>query len=277
MNAAVLGLGLIGSEWANHLAADGLLAAAWNRTPKPDAPFWTESIEAAVSKADIIHVVVADEQSALSVIKQCEPILEKRHIVIQSTTIDANTSSRLKAIVEERGARYLEAPFTGSLLAAKARQTVYYLGGSQELIDECKDYFSHTSEKQFIIGTNQQACRLKLNMNLLISAQIVALSEALSSSRVGGITDEVFFSALSANAASSGVSKLKEPKLREGDFSPQFSIKHMAKDMRLLGEMAETGPLHSICRAVLESASSMGFADEDISAVLKAFAPVGSR
>jgi 3-hydroxyisobutyrate dehydrogenase-like beta-hydroxyacid dehydrogenase len=269
MKAAVLGMGLIGAEWAKNLEADGVLAATWNRSPRPDAPQRVDSVSEAVSRAEIVHLVVADELSALEVVKQCEHALGQGHVVIQSTTIDATTSNAIKVLVEKCGARYLEAPFTGSLPAAKERQTVYYLGGEQSVIDECLPYLQHLSQKQFVIGTNEQACRLKLNMNLLISAQMIALTEALASSRAGGISDEVFFAALSANASSSGVSKLKEPKLRAGDFSPQFSVKHMAKDMRLLGLMSQTATMHEACLRVLNMANERDLGDEDISAMIK--------
>jgi 3-hydroxyisobutyrate dehydrogenase-like beta-hydroxyacid dehydrogenase len=217
MKAAVLGLGIIGSEWAKNLAADGVLSATWNRSAQPAAPEWAASVEQAIALADIVHIVVADENSAQEVVGHCTPFLKSHHYIIQSTTIDGATSSKLKNAVEATGAKYLEAPFTGSLPAAQARQTVYYLGGEGDVSAACMPYLSRLSHKQFVIGNNEQACRLKLNMNLLISAQMLALSEALASSRSRGISDDVFFEALAANASASGVSKLKEPKLRSGD------------------------------------------------------------
>ena len=40
------------------------------------------------------------------------------------------------------------------------------------------------------------------------------------------------------NVGRSGLSDLKEPKLRAGDYAPQFSLKHMDKDLRLALETA---------------------------------------
>jgi 3-hydroxyisobutyrate dehydrogenase-like beta-hydroxyacid dehydrogenase len=53
-----------------------------------------------------------------------------------------------------------------------------------------------------------------------------------------GISDDIFFAALAKNASRSGLSDIKEPKLRQGDYSPQFSLKHMDKDLRLALETA---------------------------------------
>jgi 3-hydroxyisobutyrate dehydrogenase-like beta-hydroxyacid dehydrogenase len=75
---------------------------------------------------------------------------------------------------------------------------------------------------------------LKLAMNLNIAGVAQSLCESLTLARSAGITDEIYFEALHINAGRSGVSDLKEPKLRTNDFSPQFSVKHMAKDLRLV-------------------------------------------
>ena len=61
--------------------------------------------------------------------------------------------------------------------------------------------------------------------------------------RAAGIPDDKYFAALKINASRSGVSDLKEPKLRTADFAPQFSLKHMGKDLRLALEMAGDLPL----------------------------------
>ena len=59
MNIAVLGLGIIGSAWAQNLIADGHSVRCWNRTPK-DLPNFHPSIRDAVEKAQAIFVVVSD-------------------------------------------------------------------------------------------------------------------------------------------------------------------------------------------------------------------------
>ena len=64
------------------------------------------------------------------------------------------------------------------------------------------------------------------------------LCESLALCRAAGISDDVYFGALAKNASRSGLSDLKEPKLRAHDYSPQFSVKHMAKDLRLALETA---------------------------------------
>ena len=108
-------------------------------------------------------------------------------------------------------------------------------------------------------------------MNLNIAAQMQALSEALVLARRAGIGDDTFFAALGKNVSYSDLAKLKEPKLRAGDFAPQFSVKHMLKDMRLASGIngCEEFPVLDTVRDRLAAAERAGFADEDFSALIK--------
>jgi len=267
----VIGLGIIGGTWAKHYHAAGVLAGAWNRTPQPDFPQWKATPEAVATAADVVQIVVADPPAVESILNRILPALGSGKTVVQSSTIDPASSTQFAALVTARGARYLEAPFTGSKPAAEAKQTVYYLGGDAALIAELEPLLSLVSATRFHIGSNEQAATLKLAMNLNISAHMQGLCEALALVRRSGVSDDTFFSALGKNVSYSGVTKLKEPKLRAGDYAPQFSVKHMHKDMRLASTMAgdKNLPVLAAVRDRLAAAEKAGWADEDFSAVMK--------
>ena len=267
----VIGLGIIGSVWAKHYAKAGVLVGVWNRTPQSDFPKWLPTPEAVAQAADVIQIVVADPPAVQSVLDRITPLLTPAKVVVQSSTIDPESSERFRLLVISRGARYLESPFTGSKPAAEDRKTVYYFGGDASVIAEVEPLLSLVSESRFHIGTNKQASTLKLAMNLNIAAHMQGLAEALTMARRAGVSDDLFFTVLSKNVGYSGVTKLKEPKLRAGDFSPQFSVKHLLKDLRLASHTAgcEKFPLLDTLRGCLQAASLNGMADEDISAVIK--------
>jgi len=206
------------------------------------------------------------------VLDRIEPRLGPGKTVIQSSTIDPDSSDRFRAQVEARGARYLEAPFTGSKPAAEQRKTVYYLGGPADLVAAVEPLLRLVSETRLYIAAEpRKAAALKLAMNLNLAVMIEGLCEALTLARRAGISDDTFFDALSRNVGASGLSKLKEPKLRAGDFSPQFSVKHMHKDMRLAAAATGTArlPLLEAARERLRLAEEAGGGDEDFSALLK--------
>ncbi len=268
----VIGLGIIGGAWTRHYAAAGVLAGCWNRTPRTGFPQWKATPEAVAEAADVIQIVVADPPAVNSVLDRILPRLGSGKIVVQSSTIDPGSSDQCRARVEGRGARYLEAPFTGSKPAAEQRKTVYYLGGPADLIAEVEPLLRLVSEIRVVIAPEpRKAAALKLAMNLNLAVMLEGLCEALTLARRAGVSDDTFFAALAGNAGYSPFAKLKEAKLRAGDFSPQFSVKHMHKDMRLASSTAGVAklPLLEAVRERLRSAEEKGSADEDFSALLK--------
>ena len=104
-------------------------------------------------------------------------------------------------------------------------------------------------------------------MNLNIAGVAQSLCESLTLCRAADIPDDVFFNALVQNVARSGLSDLKEPKLRGRDYTAQFSIKHMAKDLRLALETAADllVPLEQTeqLRKAYDRGIAAGWKDED--------------
>lgn len=267
----VLGLGIIGAIWARHYAAAGLLSGVWNRTAKPEAPAWRESPEAVAAAADVVQIVVADPPAVRALLARIAPALGHGKVVVQSSTIDPAASEEFRRTVEATGARYLEAPFTGSKPAAEQRQTVFYLGGEAALVAWLDPLLAQVSAARLHIGTNIQAAALKLAMNLNIAVQMQGLLEARALAAAAGIGDEVFYGALGKNVGYSGLVKLKEPKLRAGDYSPQFSVKHLHKDLRLASAAAGCAelPALDVVREQLKTAEARGFGEEDFIALAK--------
>lgn len=266
----VLGLGLIGAIWARHLNDDGWLTGAWNRTPRPDFPQWKSAPDEVASAADALIICVSDPAAVADVLEQLIPTLEARHTIIQCSTIDPESSKRFEALVRKRRASYIESPFTGSVPGAETRTTIYYLGGDKAAIQRVQPVFDRLSKQQHHAGTGEQAATFKLASNLAIAAQAAALCESLTLSRRRGIDDATFFDLYRASMAWSPVAKVKEPKLRTGDFSPQFAVRHMLKDARL-ARASSVGPL-PMCDTVirqLESAMERGWSDKDFSIILK--------
>lgn len=223
------------------------------------------------SAADVVQIVVADPAAVSGVIDAILPELDASKTVIQSSTIDPTSSEDFRTRVVATGACYLEAPFTGSRPAAEEKQTVFYLGADEALCDAVAPLLALISAIRLRIGSHRQACALKLAMNLNISAQMEALAEARAICARSGIGDDVFFDALSRNASCSGLTRMKEPVLRTGNFEPMFSVKHMHKDMRLAGGMEESAGCEILKTVTgrLAAAEAAGMGDEDFAALAK--------
>ncbi len=267
----ILGLGIIGRAWARRYAAAGVLAGTWNRTPQPGAPSALPTPEAVAAAADAVQLVVADPPAVESLLQRILPALGPGKTVIQSSTIDPASAAKFSALVRSRGAAYVEAPFTGSKPAAEEGKTVFFMGGEVATLAAVEPLLAHISETRFTFATVEQAASIKLAMNLNLAGQMEALAESLTFARRAGIGDEAFFAVIAKNIAYSGLTKLKEPKLRAGEFSPQFSVKHMHKDMRLADATADGSsyPLLKTVRGCLASAEASGHGDDDFSSLIR--------
>lgn len=273
MKLSVLGLGIIGSAWARNLIADGHAVRCWNRTPK-DFPNFHASIQDAIEGAEFIFILVADPAAVGSVLEQIEGRLGPGQMVIQSSTISAKWTLQFAEQVRKTGAVFLEAPFTGSKLAAEQRQTVYYLGAEAEVVERARPLLESISSKILHIGPLGSGSTLKLAMNLNIAGVAQTLCESLTLCRKAGIADDVYFEALHRNGSRSGISDLKEPKLRERDYGPEFALKHMAKDLRLALETAgelsltleQTGNLK---KAIYDAGMEAGWGEEDFIGLIR--------
>jgi 3-hydroxyisobutyrate dehydrogenase-like beta-hydroxyacid dehydrogenase len=269
-SVSLLGLGIIGTRWAQNLVEDGIQLRTWNRTPK-DFPGFTTDPADAVRDAEFVIMVLADPASVEQTLDRIEPALAPGQTVIQSTTISPEWSRRFAERVEKTGARFLEAPFTGSRPAAEERKTVFYLGGDEALIEAARPLLSRIGHKLLRIGPVGSASALKLAMNMNIAVLLQGLCESLRLAREAGIPDDVFFDALRINSSRSGVSDLKEPKLKAGDFAPQFSLKHMDKDLRLAIETAAALdlPLLRRLKEHYDAGMAKDWGDEDFSVLLR--------
>jgi 3-hydroxyisobutyrate dehydrogenase-like beta-hydroxyacid dehydrogenase len=267
---AVVGLGIIGSAWARNLQADGLDVRGWNRSPKKE-PFYEAHLARAVADAEMIIIVVADPPAVESVLDVIVPRLKRGQIVAQSSTISAHWTKLFAQRVEATGAEFLEAPFTGSKPAAEARKTVFYLGGSAELVEKARPVLERLSASRLHIGPIGTASSLKLAMNLNLALAMQSLSESLTLTRAEGISDEKYFEALHLNVGRSGLSDLKEPKLRGKDYAPQFSLKHMNKDLRLALETAGglDLPAARTLKSFYDKGMDAGLGDDDFSGMIR--------
>ena len=272
MKISILGLGIIGSAWAKNLISDGHAVRCWNRTPK-DFPNFHASIQEAIEGAEVIFIIVSDPQAVQSVMDKIQSKLSRGVLVIQSSTISAKWTRLFAEQAQRTGALFLEAPFTGSKLAAEQRQTVYYLGGEPEVVEKARPILEPISSALLHIGPLGSASSLKLAMNLNIAGVAQTLCESLSLCRAAGIPDEIYFKALARNASHSGVSDLKEPKLRQRDYAPQFSLKNMDKDLRLTLETAidlsVSLELTEHLKKIYDEGMSAGWADDDFIGLMR--------
>lgn len=273
MRITVIGLGIIGSVWAKHWAADGHQVTTWNRTPKPDAPGFVADLKSAVQNAELIAIVVADAAAVHQVLDIIAVAMPKNSIVTQHSTIGVDETKQCADRVRAAGGRYVDMPFTGSKPACEARQAVYFVGDDDATFPLIESVYAGISRARLPMGMVGQAAGIKLAMNLLIAGLHQSMAESFTLATRVGIPPETWFGALDLNISKAPLADLKKPKYLQADWSPQFSVKHMHKDLRLALALAESLGVTLANTETVEKgyaeAQRRGWGDRDFSTLLE--------
>ena len=191
MNVSVLGLGIIGSAWAKNLIADGHLVRCWNRTRK-DFPNFCTSIQEAVNRAEVIFIVVYDPPAVQSVLNQIESKLGPGQLVIQSSTISAQSTRLFAEQVQKRARCFWRRRLRGANLPLSSVRPFIIWEAHGKSSKKPRPILEPISSKIMHIGPLGTASTLKLAMNLNIAGIAQTLCESLTLCRRAGIPDDVY-------------------------------------------------------------------------------------
>jgi hypothetical protein len=182
---------------------------------------------------------------------------------------------RAAEIIERRRARFVEAAFTGSKPAAEKGELVYYVGATEAALREARPILEASSKEIIHIGAIGQASGIKVATNMITAASIQAAAEALALIKALGLPFEKFIEAMRANASYSSTLAMKLPKMLDRDFDPQFSVKHMLKDMQIASQIALSHYLDlgvtAAARDQLLEQVQWGHGDDDYSVVARKY------
>ena len=270
----VIGLGIIGTRVAANLRSAGHQVYVWSRTPRA-APNFLGSVVEVVDLCDSIQLFISDDAALREVIRTMAAALRPRHVVLCHATVSPAATRQAAGIVESQGARYLDAPFTGSKAAAQNRQLVYYVGGAKPALEEVRPSLEATSKAILHVGGIGDASVLKIATNMLTASTVQTLAEALALVRAAGIDGAKLVEALESNASRSGTSDLKLPAMIAANAEPNFSLKHMLKDVRFAQELADqyelSLPVTDTTAEVLALGMQNDWGDQDFSVVAQLY------
>jgi 3-hydroxyisobutyrate dehydrogenase-like beta-hydroxyacid dehydrogenase len=275
-NVGVIGLGIIGSRVREVLRRKGFHVFVWNRTPRTVPNFVGAPVELAET-CDYLQIFVSDDNALLHVARHLSPGLSVRHVVLAHSTVAPHTMCAAAEIIERRGARFVEAPFTGSKEAAEKGELVYYVAGDEAAIQEARPILEASARQIVEIGQIGQATAIKIATNMVTAASVQAAAEAMALIQSAGVSPQKFAEAMQQNASNSTTLSMKLPKMIEGNFEPHFSVKHMLKDMQIASRLGLSHHLEfgvsSVARDRLLEQMQRGHGDEDYSAIVRKYFP----
>lgn len=279
-NVGVIGLGIIGARVASTLRKRGLQVFVWNRTPRTEPNFVGSPTEVA-ELCDVLQIFVADDEALMDMVGKLSPGLTAQHIVTAHCTVAPETMRAAAEMVERRGARFLDAPFTGSKIAAENGQLVYYIGGDEAVLKQVRPILEASSRDIILIGEVGDATVMKVATNLITAATAQVTAEALAIIRRVGISAETFSRAMKSNASNSTTVEMKVPLMMAGDFEPHFSVKNMLKDVRIGAKLARDFaldlPVTEVCRDMLLNELKQGRGDADYASIAQKYFPASAK
>ncbi|MBE2283146.1 MAG: NAD(P)-dependent oxidoreductase [Prosthecobacter sp.] len=269
-NVGVLGLGIIGSRVAENLRKAGHEVFVWSRSARPVPNFLASPREVAEA-AGIIQVFVRDSAALLEAVNDMKPALRAGHLVMNHATVSKKATLEAARIVEATGAAFLDAPFTGSKMAAQNGKLCYYIGGSDLMLERARPVLEASSAKILPLGGVGDAMVLKIVTNLVSSVIVEAVAEAAAITKANNIPLELLHTALEGNANYSTLIGMKLPAIIQKDFEPHFSLRNMLKDADFARELAAEAslavPAIDCTAAIMRRGVDAGQGDLDFSVI----------
>lgn len=277
MRVAFLGLGIMGRPMATNLVKAGHEVTVWNRTPGKDVEgARTAASPAEAAKgAEIVWMCVSDTKAVEALLFGPQGVAESLAdgmIVVDSSTILPSATRKFAEKVKSNGVQYVDAPVTGSKAGAEGGSLVFIVGGEESAVEKLKPLFAAMGKLFFRVGETGKGHAAKLAMNLQIALIYQGFAEGLTLAAKLGVDAETLLPLIQASMIRSGVVDYKAPFVLQHDFSPNFPLRLMHKDIRLMLETAKEArvklPATEIVEEIYDVAVEDGLGDQDYSATI---------
>jgi 3-hydroxyisobutyrate dehydrogenase-like beta-hydroxyacid dehydrogenase len=277
MRVAFLGLGIMGRSMAANMAKAGHEVTVWNRSAgkEVEGARSAASPAEAARGAEVVWMCVSDTKAVESVLfgaQGVEESLAEGMIIVDSSTISPSATRQFAERVRARGVQYVDAPMTGSKTGAASGTLTFMIGGEEAVIAKLEPLFAAMGKKFFRMGETGKGQAAKLVMNLQIALIYEGFAEALTLATKLGVDVNALVPLIQASMVNSGVVEYKAPFVLKRDFSPNFPLRLMHKDLKLALEAAKELrvrlPGLETVEEIYDVADEDGHGDLDYSATL---------
>jgi 2-hydroxy-3-oxopropionate reductase len=289
-NIAFIGLGIMGSPMAVHLAKAGHQVAGYNRTPEKTAPLVAaggraaESIADAVRDAEVVCVMVPDSPDVLDVLTGEDGVFDNAKpgtLVVDFSSIRPDVTGQLAEKATAKGIRLIDAPVSGGEAGAINAALSIMVGGQADDFEAAKPYLDVVGKTVVHVGPNGAGQTVKAANQLIVAANIQALAEAVVFLEAYGVDTAAALEVLGGGLAGSKVLDQKKQNMLDHSFEPGFRIALHHKDLGIVTAAArEAGvvvPIGAIVAQLMGSALANGDGGLDHSGLLRGVERLSGR
>jgi 3-hydroxyisobutyrate dehydrogenase/2-hydroxy-3-oxopropionate reductase len=259
--------------WSNNSAKAKELAAA--PTEAGTGIFCSTPREVG-AHADCIFLCVGDGNMSEQVILGEHGIragAKAGTVVADASTVGPSQSRSIGEQLSKSGIHFLDAPCTGSTPGASKGTLTFMVGGDKGVFESNRPYFEPMGKNLYYCGGPGMGLQAKLSQNLILCNIMQAFNEGIVLAAKGGVEPKLMLEILTNSAAKSGLIDYKAPFIFRRDFTTNFSVKWMHKDIGLMLKSGEELnvplPLTALTRQMFQAAISTGHGDEDICSTIK--------
>ncbi|XP_042566640.1 putative oxidoreductase GLYR1 isoform X8 [Clupea harengus] len=280
-----LGLGLMGSGVVSNLLKMGHVVTVWNRTAEKCDLFIQEGARLGrtpaevVSMCDITFSCVSDPKAARDLVLGPSGVLQgirPGKCYVEMSTIDHETVTELSQVITSRGGRFLEAPVSGSQQVSNEGMLVILAAGDRSVYEDCSSCFQAMGKTSFfLVGEVGNAARMMLILNMVQGSFMATIAEGLTLAQATGQSQQTFLDILCQGQMASSFVDQKCQNILQGNFKPDYYLKHIQKDLRLAISMGDSvnhpTPMAATANEVYKRAKALDQSDNDMSAVYRAY------
>jgi 3-hydroxyisobutyrate dehydrogenase-like beta-hydroxyacid dehydrogenase len=276
-----IGLGNMGSRMAQRLLNHGYHLEVYDRDPAKAEAMAAKggavanNIFELARNIDVLLSCLTNDEAVRSVYTGAEGVFAGARagtVVLEMSTISPESSRELHKLGATRGIEVMDVAISGSTTAAENGALTLLAGGNRELFRAAKPIFESVAKQYFLLGGPGSGTAMKLVVNTLLGVGMQAIAEAVVLGEKAGLDRKNLLDVLSQTAVIAPAHVGKLSRIAINDYTPQFPLRLMNKDFRLiLKEAAEARiPMPATEAAFhVNSEELAGGEEEDFSAVLR--------
>lgn len=277
-----IGTGRMGAAMAGRLATAGVDLQVWNRTrakAEPLADLGATVVDSIGDLAgrDVVFTMVSSDKDLEQVLVGDGAGLLRQggrvpSVVVDTSTVSAETSSAMREACAAAGAQFLAAPVSGNAKVVRAGKLSLVVSGAQDTYRQVKPLLDHIGQHVTYVGEGDSARLVKICHNLFLGVVTQSMAEITVLAEQGGVSRAAFLEFLNHSVMGSVFTRYKTPAFVHLDYTPTFTPVLLRKDFDLglaaARELDVPMPLAAATAQLVQASVSSGRTSEDFAILL---------
>jgi 3-hydroxyisobutyrate dehydrogenase len=248
MKIGFIGLGNVGGKLAGSLIRNGHDVTVRDLDANLVAEFVARGAKAAASPkelgeaVDLIVTCLPSPAASSAVAEGADGFLQimaPGKVWLEMSTTDYSEIIRLGALVEARGALFMECPVSGGCHRADTGNIAIFAGGPRAAFEAVLPVLTAMGRRILHTGALGTASQLKVMTNYLCTVHLVALAEALTTCKAIGLDMNTTYEAIKISSGNSFVHETESQVILNGSRDINFTMDLVSKDIGLFDKIAQ--------------------------------------